>query len=408
MYSIRKIASALLLVCLVFSGSAHSSDYDKLTAQEKADLARYLGWVWGDGRPGYDGSGILYKGGNRNYNATVGRLARIRFDGKTNPFGFPVNGNLKLAYVWDYWENSLPGGNPGDPQVLRDAIRHPNFLAGILEGEGQIFHSDPFADFYVADQSYSPSHPYKLYDIANFGTERMIQLFRLLAETYGFNNPSISVGGKKYQYNTQFCQAIQHMRDEYDRRKAQNKRGDLVSGFTVKVYVNPPNFNQIRNYGYFDKFDGKFRTPAPDSRLRIIRSSMSDQNTEASGPMRFFNQGNHTDLCQPNGPGGGNGGGALADFEFSSSGSANNGRWQKFYFNVNAGERVEATVIWDDASADIRTYLRDETITQMDSNALGFGSASLSAVARRSGQWSVAVVVNRGSVNYDVLVDTTR
>jgi len=193
----------MLLVCLAFSGHAQSSDYDKLTSQEKADLARYLGWVWGDGRPGFDGTGILYKGGNSRYGATVARLAQIRFDGRTNPFGFPVGGNRKHARVWDYWENSLPGGNPGDPQVLRDAIRHPNFIAGILEGEGQIFHSNPSQDFYIADQSYSPSHPDKLYDIANFGTERMVQLVRLLAETYGFTNPSISIGGRKYQYNTQ-------------------------------------------------------------------------------------------------------------------------------------------------------------------------------------------------------------
>lgn len=397
MNTIQKVASVLALVCMVSSGQALSSDYDKLTRQEKADLARYLGWVWGDGRPGYDGSGILYKGGNRNYSATVKRLAQIRFDGKTNPFGFPVSGNLNLNRAWEYWDNSLPGGNLGDPEVLRDAIRHPNFLAGILEGEGQIFHSNPLDDFYVADQSYSPSHPDKLYDIANFGIDRMVQLLRLLAETYGFSNTSISVGNRKYQYDTQLCEAIERIRDEYEQRRASNERGNLVSGFTVRVHVGPANFNEIRDYGYFEKWDGKYRTPAPDNQLRIIRSTWSDQNVEASGPMTFFGSGAQADPCST-------GGGA--DYVFNSSGSDRSGRWQKFFFNVSARDFVEATVTWDDPSADVRVYLRDENISQRDSNASGVGSATVSARAWRNGLWSIAVVVNRGNVNYAVRVNT--
>jgi len=408
MSSIRKIASAVVLICLMFSGNAYSSDYDKLTLQEKADLARYLGWVWGDGRPGFDGKGILYTGGNSNYDATVERLAQIRFDGQSNPFGFPVSGNLNLTRVWEYWENSLPGGNPGDPDVLRDAIRHPNFLAGILEGEGQIFHSNPLKDFYVADQSYSPSHPDRLYDIANFGPERMVQLLRLLAETYGFSNPSISVGKKKYQYNTQLCEAIEELQDEYDQRQALNESGNLVSGFAVRVFVNPPNFDEIRDYGYYEKFSGKYRTPAPDSQLRILRSALSGQNAEVSGPMDFFDNGTGSDPCFSGDPDGEAAGGFSVDFAFSSSGSADNGRWQRFNFEVNAGDLVEATVTWDDASADVRAYLRDETNSQVDRNTIGFGSASLSTVARTSGRWSVGISVNRGDVNYDLLVNVSQ
>jgi len=119
----KTIASVLLLASMAFNSHAQDSDYNKLSLQEKADLARYLGWVWGDGIPGFNGTGILYKGGNSNYNATVRRLAQIRIDGRTNPFGFPESGNLKHAPdVWEYWDNSLPGGNPGDPQILRDAM----------------------------------------------------------------------------------------------------------------------------------------------------------------------------------------------------------------------------------------------------------------------------------------------
>ena len=106
---LRKCALVLLLMFVGSVGHAQDSDYHKLSLQQKADLARYLGWVWGDGRPGFDGSGILYKGGNSRYKDVVSRLAEIRFDGKTNPLGFPTSGNLELVRAWDYWENSLPG-----------------------------------------------------------------------------------------------------------------------------------------------------------------------------------------------------------------------------------------------------------------------------------------------------------
>ena len=297
MILLLKILVVVTIMSLSGNASGQSSDYDKLTSQEKADLARYLGWVWGDGRPGFDGRGVLYSGGNRNYNATVQRLAQVRFDGRTNALGFPTSGNLNLTRIWDYWEDSLPGGNPGDPQILRDAIRHPNFLAGILEGEGQIFHSNPNADFSVADQSYAPSHPDRIYDIANFGPNRMIQLLRLLAETYRFTNPSISIGDKRYQYNTQLCEAINEIHDEYDRRRQMNKSGRLVSGFTVMVFIRPPFLDKVRSYGYFEKPRGDYRTPAPDSQLRITRSSFPDQNTEVSGPMAFFNGGARSNPC---------------------------------------------------------------------------------------------------------------
>lgn len=288
MVSLRSIAAVLFLLSFAFNSAAQDNDYHKLSLQEKADLARYLGWVWGDGRPGFNGIGILYKGGNANYKATVTRLANIRFDGKTNPLGFPESGDRRLNYAWEYWEHSLPGGNAGDPEILREAIRHPNFLAGIIEGEGQVHHSNAQRDFYIDDHSFAPSHPDKIYGIANFGPERSIQLFNLIGETYGFYNSAISIGKTKYQYDTQRCEAIERIRALYKERKKQNESGNLQPAFTVKIYVKPTYFDEIRSYGYFRKGDGKYRTPAPDSKLKIINTSESDLNTEADGPMTFL------------------------------------------------------------------------------------------------------------------------
>ena len=98
----------------------------------------------------------------------------------------------------------------------------------------------------------------------------------------------------------------------------------------------------------------------------------------------------------------------LADFEFSSIGSADSGRWQVFNFDVEAGELVNTLVVWDDANADVDVFLRNETNTIFDRSTNGSASpAMLSSIAGTSGEWSVAVRINSGTTNYDVLVDTT-
>lgn len=94
-----------------------------------------------------------------------------------------------------------------------------------------------------------------------------------------------------------------------------------------------------------------------------------------------------------------------ADFEFASSGSDTNGRWQTFRFDVNAGETVDAEVIWDDPAADVRVFLRDENNTPVDRDTDGL-PATLSAVAGTSGRWTIGVLIRSGTVNYDVLVNT--
>jgi hypothetical protein len=95
----------------------------------------------------------------------------------------------------------------------------------------------------------------------------------------------------------------------------------------------------------------------------------------------------------------------LADYVFASSGTANNGRWQVFRFDVVAGEQVAANVTWDDPNADVRVFLRDENNSQVarDTNGL---PVMLSTVAASSGRWSIGVLVRSGSANYDILVDT--
>ena len=92
---------------------------------------------------------------------------------------------------------------------------------------------------------------------------------------------------------------------------------------------------------------------------------------------------------------------------FSSSGSETTGRWQIFKFNVEAGDLVEVEVSWDDPSAELRLFLRDESNTAVDRDSDGVGSTgNVSAIAQTSGRWSVGVRVQSGSVDYDVVVRT--
>ncbi len=97
----------------------------------------------------------------------------------------------------------------------------------------------------------------------------------------------------------------------------------------------------------------------------------------------------------------------LADFEFSSNGSDTNGRWQVFSFNVNAGELVEADVTWNDPTADVRIFLRDENGTPIANDTDGGLPAMVSTVAESSGSWSLGVSIISGDVDYDILVNTT-
>lgn len=97
----------------------------------------------------------------------------------------------------------------------------------------------------------------------------------------------------------------------------------------------------------------------------------------------------------------------LSDIVFSASGSETTGRWQIFKFDVEAGDLVDVQVVWNDPSAELRLFLRDETNSAVDSDTDGSGSVgNVTAVADTSGRWSVGVRVQSGAVDYDVLVNT--
>ena len=97
-----------------------------------------------------------------------------------------------------------------------------------------------------------------------------------------------------------------------------------------------------------------------------------------------------------------------ADFEFSTSGSETQSRWQVFNFDVEAGDLIDAQVLWNDPSASLKVFLRDESRTLIDRDVDLSGSPeTVSAVAQTSGRWSVAVRIETGAIDYDVLVNTS-
>ncbi|MBX2883174.1 MAG: hypothetical protein KTR32_24695 [Granulosicoccus sp.] len=70
---------------------------------------------------------------------------------------------------------------------------------------------------------------------------------------------------------------------------------------------------------------------------------------------------------------------------------------------------AEAHVLWNDPNASVKVFLRDESNTQVDRDTDGSGSPeTVSAVAATSGRWSVGVRIQSGSIDYDVLVNTTQ
>jgi len=280
MISLRRIVPLIFLAAIAFKGHAQEIGYDDLNDIQKAQLARYLGWVWGDGKPGInnDGDGIYYRVFNPSYEHIIKGLVDIEFNGEKNPLSFPdSDDNIKLKRYWNYWHNSLPGGNLDDPQILQEAIKNPNFLAGIIEGEGQQGHQEQFRYFMIADQFYAPEHPdlTKAYDVRKFGPERMIQLYLLLKDVYGLDSVFMTIKGKRPTGNELHgCEVIEALRIKYDFYKMKNEEAaqdeDLTpeGGFPVKLYVRSSDYEAIRSYGYYPR--GNYRTPAPDSDLRRL------------------------------------------------------------------------------------------------------------------------------------------
>ncbi|MFK7992996.1 MAG: YncE family protein [Granulosicoccus sp.] len=156
-----------------------------------------------------------------------------------------------------------------------------------------------------------------------------------------------------------------------------------VSGRTVVRYGNGEN----QAYGVIDSNvncgTGLIGDPQLDSSAHCEISSYSPPSNPNPNP-------------QP-----------VADFEFSSSGSSAEGAWQVFRFDVNAGELIESLVTWDDPSAFVRIYLRDENNVQIARDTKGSLPAKVSTTAQTSGTWSIGVGIKSGAANYDVVVNTT-
>ena len=156
----------------------------------------------------------------------------------------------------------------------------------------------------------------------------------------------------------------------------------------VRVFLRDQDTTQIANYssGSPARLPTVAQTSGIWSIAVRIRSGSTDYNVEV----------NTTSNIEPG-----------SNFEFYSSGSDTTGRWQVFKFDILAGEQVSANVVWDDPTAEVSLYLRDENNNQVDRNTVGIGSGTLSAAAQTSGRWSVAVRIVSGSVNYSVAVDFT-
>jgi len=264
-----------------------SVNWDDLCLQEQADFARFLGRLWGDGIP----SDIINLTGSK-FTAEAARHSQI-YDRLKNIFDLPKNNTRRnLPNFWNYWIDALPGNNPGDPQILREAVQDPNFLAGLIDAEGGIMHKAG-TRYLIEDQTYAPSHldQKKGWGLRNFRPGRIVQLFCLLEDVYGFDKTKIRIGTDEFNYNEK-QEAIDTLINRYNRAKAMNENPNNGSaGFTVKIFINPKHFDELRSYGYWEKEvcnkgcesangmcidECKFRSPAPDNSVNVLTGDFPD------------------------------------------------------------------------------------------------------------------------------------
>ncbi len=284
----------LLLLLMSFNSPlfSQSVEYDALSLQEQADFSRWLGWVWGDGNPIDTDSltGVRYTGPshepfNTRYDELVDRLLLsdlpiVLANGGTN--------TRRFKEPWDFWTNSIPGGAPNDSQLLRDAIRNPNFLAGIIDTEGGNCGSTN--SYYIDDHFYAPSHPdtTKGWGLLNFGPGRMIQLYHLLGSTYGFEKTSMQVGitGDRLVYADEFerATAIQTVVDQYLITEAINQsatNNNEAQLLRVRIYVDSSDWNEIRAYGYWNS---PKRYPDCNNPVTVISTNKPNTNLTLAYP----------------------------------------------------------------------------------------------------------------------------
>jgi len=95
-----------------------------------------------------------------------------------------------------------------------------------------------------------------------------------------------------------------------------------------------------------------------------------------------------------------------AEHEFASTACDNQNSFQTFNFPVSIGDEVDVTLEWDDPSAQVNLFLRDENRTSVGRDSSFNGSPkTLTTFASSAGNWSAAVKVKQGCTNFEVLVN---
>lgn len=294
----RYLFSCVLFACVTTVGSASAVEFSELTAQQQADVSRFLGWVWGDGKPLNTDQVTGIRSGVRHaeYKAVVERLLVVSELGMKLGVTDGEPDKLKIKAPWNFWNNSLPGGNPRDPQLLRDAIRNPNFLAGVIEGEGG--RNDKGQLYYIDDHFHGPARSDKMYGLAQFGPERVLQLFELLGETYGFTKTTLRIGGNNksssiYTYN-QIDEARADLCQRFDAAKAHNQAvnqagaGSYHKLIPTHLYIHPDDWDTLRSYGFF--FSGRIpSSPSGTPHRSVADGTFPPSDLPlATGTMIFF------------------------------------------------------------------------------------------------------------------------
>ena len=134
------------------------------------DTARLLGHLWADGS--YD-AGVWDATGPSGGSDLIQRLVNLH--GGTWVDRTQLVFTLPAPYDWAEWKGSLPN----DDTRTREAVRHPNFLAALIEGEGS-------TAGLVYDQSSCCT--------AGFTNGRLVELRDLLLEL-GYSSTTLTMFG---------------------------------------------------------------------------------------------------------------------------------------------------------------------------------------------------------------------
>ena len=220
-----------MIVSVLATASAPADALDGQPTPTLADTGRLLGYLWGDAvledgvwnMDRASGTQELFQTLVIRHGGTWVEQRQLRF-------------TLPAPYDWDGWYSSVPN----DDARTRAAVRHPNFLAAVLEGEGEV-------DGRIYDQK-SCCRPYV--------EARLISLQELLVER-GFETASIT------------------------------KFGDVDSG---AISIAPSEFAELRR-------THQFACPLSADSVRVP----GGEDYESYGPIRWFSTaGDYSELVRTN------------------------------------------------------------------------------------------------------------